>query len=381
MKHKLLISLLFIFLLSSNTEQKTSVCYLFVGSYTEGLPSNGIYIYSFDTETGKLKKLSTVSKITNPSFITLSPNGRFLYACTETKLPTKGSVSAFQFDSVKATLSFLNKVSSFGENPVYLAVDKTNKYLVNANYTEGNISVFYINENGSINQKISQRIQFTGHGSLAERQDKAHIHAAVLSPNNDYVYFPDLGSDKIWFYPFNPNKAKPIVEDSTYSVATVSGSGPRHFTFHPNGKFAYCVEELSGMVSAYAYKNGKLDSIQRIFSYSKTQKSYGSADIHISPDGLFLYASNRWEDENTISIFSLNPMTGNLKLLGHQNCYGEHPRNFAIDPTGQFLLVANQVSNTVVVFKRNLKTGLLSKTKYVIKVPNPSCLQMRMYFK
>ena len=157
------------------------------------------------------------------------------------------------------------------------------------------------------------------------------------------------------------------------------GSGPRHFTFHPSGKYAYCVEELSGTISAYSYSNGRLDSIHRIFSYSQKLDIYASADIHISPDGNFLYASNRYEIENTISIYSINKGNGKLKLVGHQSTLGDHPRNFTIDPSGKYLLVANLVSNTIVVFKRNNKTGLLSKTKHVLSIPRPSCLQMRVY--
>lgn len=139
------------------------------------------------------------------------------------------------------------------------------------------------------------------------------------------------------------------------------------------------MEELSGCVSAYAYHNGKLDSLQRLFSYSKKQQSYGSADIHLSPDGRFLYASNRWDKESTLSIFSVNTITGMLSLVGHQSTGGDHPRNFAIDPTGRFLLVANLASGTIIVFKRDPKTGLLKKTAHRIQVPRPSCLQLRTY--
>jgi 6-phosphogluconolactonase (cycloisomerase 2 family) len=222
-------------------------------------------------------------------------------------------------------------------------------------------------------------IQFTDSSINKTRQEKAHIHATVFSPNNDYIFFPDLGSDKIRVYKFDSTNIKPLILASQYLVNTALGAGPRHITFHPNSKFAYCIEELSGMVCAYSYNNGKLDTIQKLFSYAKTQETYASADIHISPDGRFLYTSNRGEKENTIAIFSIDPTTGKLKLIAHQQTYGKHPRNFAIDPTGNFLLVANQITNNIIVFKRNLNTGMLTKTGNEIKVQRPSCLQLRKY--
>ena len=169
-----------------------------------------------------------------------------------------------------------------------------------------------------------------------------------------------------------------MLQIDSLTIKTTPGAGPRHFTFHPNNKFAYCIEEISGTVSAYSYHNGKLDSIQKIFSYAKTQNAYASADIHISPDGLFLYASNR-VTENTLSIFSINQQNGKLKLVGHQSTLGEHPRNFTIDPSGRYLLVANASTNNIVVFKRDIKTGLLTTTGNQIQISSPSCLVMRNY--
>ncbi len=358
--------------------QNKSKTYLFVGSYTGGKQDTGIYVYELNSRSGKLKKISTIENITNPSFLTISPNGNFLYACTDTKMANAGSVSAFKIDTINGKITFINKQTSGGENPVYLAVHKDNKFIVNGNYTQGNVSVFATNQNGGLNP-FSQIIQFTDSSINKQRQEKAHIHATVFSPNNDFIFLPDLGSDKIRVFKFDPSITQPIIPTNAYLVKTAAGSGPRHFTFHPNSKFAYCIEELSGMVSVYNYNNGTLDSIQKIFSYSKKQGSYASADIHISPDGLFLYSSNRGELENTIAIFSIDQNSGKLSIIGHQNTFGKHPRNFAIDPSGKFLLVANQVSNNIIVFKRNFKTGLLIKTNNDIQVKRPSCLQLRNY--
>jgi 6-phosphogluconolactonase len=361
-------------ILYSQSEGKT---YLFIGSYTEGKPDTGIYVYTFNTQSGELNRVSLVHDITNPSFLTVSANGRYLYACTDTKMPEPGSVTAFKFDSVNGQLTLLNKQPSGGENPVYVSALKNNKLVACANYTGGSASIFSTNADGSLNP-YSQLIPFAGSSIIPDRQDKSYIHAAVFSPKGDYLFLPDLGADQIRVMKVDINSTQPLSTLLANNVHCVPGSGPRHFTFHPTLPYAYCIEELSGYVSAYKYDHGQLDSIQRTFSYSKTGDSYLSADIHISPDGRFLYASNR-EKDNTISIFNINKENGLLTLIGHQSTLGEHPRNFTIDPTGNFLLVANVATDNIVVFKRNLKTGVLKKTKYEIKVPSPSCLQMRTY--
>ncbi len=349
---------------------------LFIGTYTGGQADTGIYVYTFNSLSGKLNRFATGEKLTNPSFLNISTNGRYLYACTNSKLPEHGKVAAFRIDSTQGKILPMNTQSSQGENPVYLSADKTNSFLVNANYTEGNISLYRINKNGEI-ADVLQVISFRDSSVIKSRQEKPHLHAAVFSPDNRFVFFPDLGSDKIRVFAFHPDQSPVLENREDLEVRTIPGSGPRHFTFHPSGQFAYCIEELSGTVSVYAYKDGKLDSLQRVFSYAHKLQEYSGADIHVSPDGLFLYASNR--EENSISIFSIRKNTGRLTLIGHQTTFGEHPRNFAIDPSGNFLLVANLVSNTIVVFRRNIKTGKLTKTNNSVVVPRPSCLQMRVY--
>jgi 6-phosphogluconolactonase len=372
MKHLIFILLI---LAGFTANAQTSSTYLFVGTYTDGIPANGIYVYKMNTKTGELKQVSTGENITNPSFLTVSPNGQYLYACTDTKMVVPGSVSAFEIDSVTGRINFINKQSSAGANPVYLTVDQSNRFIVTANYTEGNVAVFNANVNGSIRPCL-QSIRFSDSSINKTRQEKSHVHSAIFSPGYDYVYLPDLGADKIRAFKFDPNNQEPLIAADSLTVHTVPGSGPRHMVFHPHKKFAYCIEEMSGTVSTYTYNNGKLSPVQRIMSNAKNAAEYSSADIHTSPDGLFLYASNRVE--NTISIFSIGS-AGVLKLVGHQSALGEVPRNFTIDPTGNFLLVANQGSNNIVVFKRNIKTGLLAKTGIQVSVPSPSCLQMRRY--
>ena len=361
--------------LASGQSGKT---YLFIGTYTGGKPDKGIYVYEFNSDTGSLKEVNSGENITNPSFLTVSPNGEFVYACTDTKLPDAGSISAFKFDSVTGSLTFINKQRSGGENPVYLSITQNNDFIVNSNYTGATVSVFTTNVDGSLNPH-TQVIQFEGSSVNKQRQEKAHPHAAVFSSDDRFVFFPDLGSDKIRVFQFNEQDPKPLKPLERGDFNTVPGSGPRHFTFHPNKRFAYCIEELGGTISVFDYESGRLNSIQRVSSYSKPHAEYAGADIHVSPDGLFLYASNRLQTENTIAIFSIDQLTGTLKLVGHQSTYGDHPRNFTIDPTGDFLIVANQFTNNVVVFKRDRKTGLLTRTGKDVRVSQPSCLKMRTY--
>jgi 6-phosphogluconolactonase len=366
--------LLFFAVIGSNAQRVT---YLFVGTYTDGKPAKGIYVYRMNMQTGDLSATGSGVDITNPSFLAISSNGQYLYACTDTKTAVAGSISAFSIDSINGHINFINKKSSEGANPVYVTADRTNRFVIGGNYTEGNVAVLTANQDGSLNAAI-QTIQFIDSSINKERQAKAHIHSVIFSPGDNYLYLPDLGADKIRTFSFNSKNRQPLVKADDLTVNTAGGSGPRHLVFHPNKKFAYCVEEMGGSISVYRYNQGHLLLLQRLNANRTQAAEYSSADIHISPDGLFLYASNRVE--NTIAIFSIDA-AGQLKLLGHEPTRGEVPRNFCIDPHGRFLLVANQNSNNVVVFKRDAGTGLLSYTGLEIAVPAPSCLQMRDYGK
>ncbi|HBX61631.1 MAG TPA: 6-phosphogluconolactonase [Flavobacteriaceae bacterium] len=372
MKYKLTIFFSLIFSLITYSQ----TTYVFFGSYNRDTSTDGIYIYSLDIKNGNLKKISTNNSIFNPTFLTLSPNGKFLYACTESQTKNAGSVSSYEFDAKKGTLKFLNSQKSGGENPVFLTVDENGKWLVNVNYTEGSISVYPLSENGIINP-ATQILQFTeGSGINPKRQDRAHIHSSVFSIDQKYIFFPDLGADKIRSYKFDNLNIQPLQKEN-FTSSTL-GSGPRHLIFHPNGQFAYCIEELAGAISVYKYEKGQLDNIQRVLTHPKDYNGFiMSADIHISPDGNFLYASNRG-DQNNISIFSIN-VDGTLKEVGYQSSLGVHPRIFSIDSSGQFLIVTNLVSGNAFVFRRDLKSGLLKKVGKKVKIKNVSFVQIRKY--
>ncbi|KIA86291.1 lactonase family protein [Flavobacterium sp. AED] len=372
---KTIATFLFTFFISFNFYSQNS--YVFVGSYNSDKNKEGIYVFQLDTLTGNLKKITSVKNILNPSYLTVSPNGKYIFACTETKTPNAGSVSSFEFKPQNKTLTFINSQKSGGENPVYLSVHKNEKWLINANYTQGSVSVYPITTDGKINP-IAQNFSYSEGSINKERQDRSHVHSAVFSPNYDFIFLPDLGADKIRSYRFDCAKEQPLSENQYPFTQTTLGSGPRHFTFHPDGKFAYCVEELTGTISVYKYEDGKLDAIQRINAHSEEFKEgFNSGDIHISPDGRFLYASNRGE-ENNIAIFSIES-NGRLKTIGYQSTFGKTPRIFTIDSTGKFLIVANQSSGDVIVFKRNSVTGLLKKSGTEIKVENASCVQIKQY--
>lgn len=351
--------------------------YLFVGSYNRDKEKEGVYLYRFNDHTGALQPVYALKGILNPSFLTISPNGKYIYACSESQTPDIGGVSSMAFDSTKETLTLLSRQSSGGDNPAYVGVDKAGKWLLCANYTGGSLSIFPLEANGHI-APARQTITFRD-SSILPRQTSSHIHAAVFAPDNHYAFFPDLGADKIRAYQLFPDQPAPLQPATPQYTVTAPGSGPRHLTFHPTLPYAYCINEISGTVTTYRYHPGRLDSIQGISAHLPSPAAdYNGADIHISPDGKFLYASTR-EDANMIFIYAIHPQKGTLNQVGQESTRGAHPRNFAIDPTGKFLLVANQRSGNIVVFKRHPKTGLLTATGTEVKVLNPSSLQIRAY--
>lgn len=340
--------------------------YLLIGTYTNG-GSEGIYVYKFNLLTGEF---SAVSKAwaSNPSFLVVSPGEKFVYAVNENQ---PGGISSFSFDKSNGKLTELNRQPSGGDHPCYITTDKKGHWVIAGNYSGGNFSILAVNKDGSLGGPV-QTINHQGSSINKERQEKSHVHATVFSPDGKYLFVPDLGMDKIMIYKFNPKKGK-VSSHTVPFTATKPGSGPRHFDFHPSGKWAYLMEELSGTVSVFRHRKGKLAVIQNITSLPPGYHgSAGSADIHVAPDGKFLYCSNRGES-NSIAIFSIDEKTGKLNPSGFQSTMGSKPRNFSIDPQGNFLLVANQGSNEIVIFKRN--AGLLEDTGKRISVPSPVCLK------
>jgi 6-phosphogluconolactonase len=366
-------TLLLFFLLVSTLFTMAQSSYLLVGTYT-GRGSKGIYVYRFNAATGEAEWVSNTDTVVNPSYLAIASGQPVVYAVNETHGNNPGKVSAFAFDKEKGRLRFINQQLSGGDDPCYVSVDKNNKWVLVGNYSGGNLSVLPVGQNGALGP-AAQTIQHEGKSINKDRQEKAHVHAAVFSPDEHFLFTPDLGMDKVMVYAFDATAQKPLKPHMPSFAESEPGSGPRHFTFHPNGKVAYVIEELSGTVAAYQYIDGKLWFLQRISTHEKDYKGrMGSADIHVSPDGKFLYASNRG-DANNIAIFEINQTTGLLTSIGYQPVLGKTPRNFLIHPSGQYLLVANQESDNIVIFKRDPQTGLLHATGKEIKVSMPVCLK------
>ena len=346
--------------------------YLLVGTY-DSPKSEGIYVYKFNSKTGTAKEVSHV-KTPNPSFLAISPDEKFVYAVAETapKDGKGGDIAAFSFNKQNGNLTFINKQYSGGDHPCHVEIDKTGKWVFASNYTSGSLSLLPINNDGSLGDAVS--FQHYGNGPNEQRQKEPHVHGAIISPNNKTLFVTDLGIDKVMLYDFNASTGKLTAAKKPF-IQTEPGAGPRLFTFHPDNRFAYTIQELSGTVVLYKHKKGRLKIKQRISTMPLDDKRFaGSADIHVSSDGKFLYASNRGE-VNTIAIFSVNKKNGKLTSIGYQSTLGKGPRNFSFDPTGNFLLVGNQNSDEVAIFNREIETGLLTDTGNKIAVDKPVCIK------
>jgi len=365
-------SLLSLFVLCFFSTLHAQQFYLLIGTY-DSPTSEGIYSYEFNSNNSMAKKISHI-KTSNPSFLTVSPDNKFVYAVHENgNNNSGGEVAAFAFDNKTGSLQFINQQASGGDHPCHVTTDKTGRWVFTTNYTSGSLSVLPVNATGGLAAATST-IQHTGEGPNLQRQKGPHTHSAIVSADNKYVIAADLGIDKLLIYRFNDATGK-LTPGKQSFVSAAPGSGPRHFIFDPTNQHVYLLEELSGNVVHYKYKKGKLKTVQTISSMAAGETSFaGSADIHISLDGKFLYSSNR-STVNNIAIFSINPANGNLTLIGHQPTLGKTPRNFSIDPTGNFLLVANQNSDEIVIFKRDTNSGMLTDTGNRVMVGKPVCLK------
>lgn len=349
---------------------------VYVGTYTSG-KSEGIYLYSLNPSSGELKHVATTKGVKDPSYLALAPNRRYLYAVNEVEEfagKKSGAVSAFAVDRRTGELRFLNQEPSLGGSPCYVVVDRTGRFVLVANYSGGNVAVLPVRSDGSLGEATDMK-QDQGSSINAERQKGPHAHCVVLDPDNRFAYTCDLGTDKIMIYRFDKRKGKLIPNENPW-VEAKPGAGPRHLTFHPNGRYAYVTNELHATVTAFAVdpKKGNLSEVQTVPTLPMEPTSADSgADIHVSPDGRFLYCSNRGHD--SIAAFQIDRRTGRLTFIAHESTGGKTPRNFAIDPTGAFLLVANQRSDNIVTFRRDRKTGRLGATAHVAEVPSPVCLK------
>src|SRR6266850_262640 len=346
---------------------------VYVGTYTqEDSKSKGIYAYRFDAATGDLTPAGLAAESTNPSFVVVSPDRRFLYAVDEVgdfRGPNSGAIRAFLIDRGSGRLTLLNEVASRGADPCYLALDRKGKYLLTANYTGGSVAAIPLLRDGRLRDS-SWVVQHAGIGFNPERQEGPHAHSINLSPDNHFAIATDLGLDKVIIYRFNP-KTGSLSSNSSRYVKVDSGAGPRHFTFHPNGKFAYVVNEMQSTVVAFAYdKKGTLRQLQKISMLPADFKGKNdAAEVQVHPSGKFLYASNRGHD--SIAVFAIDPHKGTLSRVEITSTGGKEPRHFGIDPTGSYLLAANQKSDSIVVFRIDAASGRLTPTGKVVEAPTP----------
>lgn len=365
---------------SANAQQKRVAPkkeILYVGTFSVR-GSQGIYAFVFNRAKRTLTPLQTVPSLESPSFVTIHPNGKFLYSVNRGKANVTdqgGSVSAYGIDPKTGRLNGLGHKSSYGEGPCYVAVDQTGKFLFVSHYGDGNLTISSLFSDGSIGN-VTDSKKYSGNSVNAERQTSPHIHSSVLSPDNKFLYVMDLGTDKIYIYEFNSENGT-LNPASTPEAYVIPGAGPRHFTLHPSGNFAYLAEELTSTVGVFSVDKatGALTILQdTVKSLPKNfNERNTSADIHTDPAGKFLYMSNR--GANVISIFSI-AADGTIKLIGHQSTGGQVPRNFLIDPKGEFLFAANQDTDTINIFQINPKTGLLKEIGKPISVPSPVCLKL-----
>jgi 6-phosphogluconolactonase len=354
----------------------TDSYWVYVGTYTGG-KSKGIYLFEFDSKTGELTPRGLAAEAPNPSFLAVHPDHRHLYAASEISDfggKKSGAVLAFAIDPESGKLTRLNAGPSRGDGPCHLVVDRQGKNVLVANYGGGSVAVLPIESTGRLGSS-SAFIQHRGSSVDPARQGEPHAHSINLDAAGRFAVAADLGLDRVLVYRFDPAKGTLTPNDPPFTKVA-PGSGPRHFAFHPDGKHAYVINEMSLGVTAFDYdpERGTLEEIQTISTLPEgTRGNYSTAEVQVHPSGKFLYGSNRGHD--TIAIFAIDPKTGRLKAVGHQPIMGKTPRNFAIDPTGQFLLAEGQDSNTIAVFRIDQETGRLKSTGQIADVPKPVCVK------
>jgi 6-phosphogluconolactonase len=340
---------------------------VYVGTYTRG-GSKGIYAFRFSPATGKLTEIGVAAEVQNPSFLYVTPNGRRLYAVGEA---STGMVSAYETDRAGGKLKLLNDQPTGGDGPCHLAADKAGKNLLVVHYGSGSVAAFPLKPDGSLGARTAL-VQHSGSSVNPRRQEGPHAHSVNFSKTDKYAVVADLGLDQFIVYAVDPAKGSL----TQHSVAKVKpGSGPRHFSFHPGYKLAYGVNEIARTVSAFQWDEsaGKLTEIQTISTVPADYQGNGScAEILVHPSGKFVYASNRGHD--SIAAFSV-ASDGKLTSMGTTPTEGKTPRNFRIDPSGSWLIAANQDGGNLVVFRIDKASGKLTSTGEQAKVPFPVCVK------
>jgi 6-phosphogluconolactonase len=347
---------------------------VYFGSHSTG-PGKGFSVAHFDTETGVLGKPEFMVEAPSPAFFVISPDGRHLYTCNSLERfmdQAGGGVSAYSIDPASGKLTFLNSQPAGGGDTSHCSLDHSGKFLLAANYNGGNFAIFALNPDGSIGKRTAL-VQHSGSSVDPRRQTHAYAHCIKLDPTNHFVLVTDLGVDQLFVYRFDETNGTVTPIDPP-SVAVKPGSGPRHISFHPNGKWLYLVNEMASTVYVYAWDSahGVLSESQTISTLPDDFKAVSTtAEIEVHPNGKFLYVSNRGED--AIAMFSIDQQTGKLARIGSVPTQGKVPRNFAIDPSGKWMIVTNQDSSNAIAFKIDPATGKLTQNGQPVAVPSPFC--------
>jgi 6-phosphogluconolactonase len=356
-----------------SAQTKTAHKYvLYVGTYTER-GSKGIYAFNFDSANGRMTPLGLKAELANPSFVTLSPDGQFLYAVSEVdnfQGRHSGGVAGYRTDAASGGITLLNQTPSIGEGPCHLSIDKTGKFLLVANYDSGSVSSFALEPDGKVG-KVASFVQHLGASVDPERQKGPHAHFIETTADNKLVIAADLGLDQLLLYKFNAADGS-LGASSPPHANVRAGEGPRHFVFSPNQKYVYVVTELDSSVSTLTFdaQQGKLEQKQTLSAIPKDFKGKSdAAEIQIDAKGKFLYVSTRGPD--SIAVFKISPTDGTLTMVQTVPSGGKTPRYFAIDPSGKFLLAGNQDSDSIVTFRISQKTGKLLKVGEAVSVISP----------
>lgn len=354
--------------LRDDDKEKTKTFMVYFGTYTGGKgTSQGIYRSELDLATGKLSEPKLAGKATSPSFLAIHPTGKFLYAVGEAG--KVGGVSAFAIDQKSGDLELLNSQSSEGAGACHVSLDKKGTYAFVANYSGGNACALPIDKDG----KLGKATSVVGHEPDKDRKKRPLGHSINLDAADKFAFLADAGLDRVWIYKFEDGK---LTANDPASAVLPSNAAPRHFSFHPNGKWAYAINESAMSVTAFDYdaKKGELKEIHTVSSIPGDKKSgYSTAEVIVHPSGKFVYGSNR--GQNSIAVFTVDEKTGKLTRVQNQGKGVQTPRNFAIDPTGKYCLVANQDGGSVIVFAVDQKTGMLEPTEHKVAVDRPVCVR------
>lgn len=346
---------------------------VYIGTSTSGTKSEGIYRSELDLATGKLTPATVAAKTSNPTFLAIHPSGKFLYSCGAHPAFAKmgsGAINAFAIEP-SGDLTFLNAQASKGGGPCHIVTDKAGKFAFAANYGGGSACALPIGPDGKLGE-ASGFAQHKGKSVNKARQNAPHAHSINLDAANKFAFVADLGLDKVLIYKLEAGK---LVPNDPAAVALAPGAGPRHFAFHPSGKFAFVNNELDSTVTVMSYdaSKGELKALETLPTLPKADSKNSTAEVAVHPSGKFVYVSNR--GHNSIATFRFDEATGKLTATGHQGKGVNIPRNFAIEPTGKYCVVANQNGHDVIVFAIDAATGALAPTEARIEVRAPMCIR------